>query len=628
MSGKSHTGTSGRPGAIPQAESPVRLRHAALVLGIALLCYVQTAGYGFVWDDNQQIGANDRIRSFSRLKEAFAEPFWAFHEPKLRGHYYRPLQTLAYMVGYAVAGLDPAPYHWLNIVLHALAALAVVWLGWEATRSQRVALWAGMLFAAHPMHTESVAWCAGITDIGCGLFYFVALACLMRSARRGTLWGWLAGAAFLAALLFKETALTLPVVAVAGYWMLYDRKPGAHRSLNSARWLPLALALGAYLSLRIHALGSFAAKANEISLALWDRLLTLAYLAGLYLAKLLLPFGHNAYRVFEPFSRIESARSIPPVVFLLLCGALVVRLRRERRLAFSALFVLISLAPALSLESVGRNVFAERYLYIPSAGFCLFAAFLVEGMESRLVSLRLRRVLAGAAVAAYVVLVWIRNPVWRDEMTFYTATLETSPAAAMMHQNLGVLYYREGQPAAALVEFEAARASAERAFIRSVRDKRDALLGIATSCLALGRLEDAWRAAAAARELDPECQQAWFILGGVRSRQGRDADAEPLLAKAVELAPSDAAARINLGSVLLFRGKRAEAEEQFRAALALEPGSAPARLGLAMCLAASGDQDQALRIVREILREQPGNADARRLLEQIHGSAAKAPRLP
>lgn len=100
----------------------MRFWHAALVLGIALLCYVQAAGYGFVWDDNQQIGANDRIRSFSRLKQAFAEPFWAFHEPKLRGHYYRPLQTVAYMVGYAVAGLDPAPYHWLNIVLHGARA--------------------------------------------------------------------------------------------------------------------------------------------------------------------------------------------------------------------------------------------------------------------------------------------------------------------------------------------------------------------------------------------------------------------------------------------------------------------------------------------------------------------------
>lgn len=349
MPGKSQACGTGRPDERARPLSRVRPWQAALVAGVALLCYAQTAGYGFVWDDNQQIGANDRIRSFARLKEAFAEPFWAFYEPKLRGHYYRPLQTLAYTIVYAAGGLDPAVYHGLNIVLHALASLA---------------------------------------------------------------------------------------------------------------------------------------------------------------------------------------------------------------------------------------------------------------------------------------LVWMRNPVWRDEKTLYTATLAVSPGAAMMHQNLGALYYREGKLAEALAEFEAARAASESAFVRSARETRDALVGIATAQMALGRLEDAWRAAAEAQRLDPECRQAWFILGSVRTRQGRDAEAEPLLEKAVSLAPSDAAARVNLGSVLLFRDKRDRAEEQFRAALALEPGSVPARLGLAMCRAGAGDRQEALRIVREILREQPDNADARRLLDQIQGSAARAPRLP
>jgi Tfp pilus assembly protein PilF len=590
-------------------------------MAVAILCYVQTAGYGFVWDDNQQIVGNDRITSFAHAREAFGEPFWAFYDPNLRGHYYRPLQTLSYMTGYALGGISPGTYHWLNIILHGLAALALLWLGWELTGSATIAFWSAMLFAAHPMHTESVAWCAGITDLGCGLFYFVALASYVRASRGGERWLWLSGAAFLAALLFKETALTLPVMAVAYVWMLRDRSRPPSWYGRLLRWLPLALALAVYLALRINALGSLSTGAHDIPLALWDRVLTLIYLIGLYVAKLILPIGHNANHVFEPFSRLEPARWAPPLILVALCTALVAGLRRHKLPLFLAGFVLVSLAPVLSLERVGQNVFAERYLYLPSAGFCLFITTLAVRFGGKALFRRGGRVLAGATVAVYTLLTVVRNPVWRDEKTFYTATLAISPGAAMMHQNLGALLYREKQLPAALGEFEAARASSARAFIRSGRDTCNALVGIATVYLDMGRLEEAWQAAGAARDVDPGSQEAYFILGTVRSRQARDAEAEPLLAKAVALKPGDLAAQVNLGSVLLFRGKVAEAEEHFRSALALDPRSIPARLGLAMCRQQSGRQLEALRIVNEVLQEQPGNANARRLLDGIRASA-------
>jgi protein O-mannosyl-transferase len=134
-----------------------RTWHLVLVLAVAFGCYVQTAGYQFVWDDNQQIAANDRIRSFANLGAAFQENFWAFLGPNVHGHYYRPLQTVSYMIGYALGGASPWPYRWICVLFHGVASLMVVWLAWELSLNPRNAFWAGMLFAAHPMHTESVA---------------------------------------------------------------------------------------------------------------------------------------------------------------------------------------------------------------------------------------------------------------------------------------------------------------------------------------------------------------------------------------------------------------------------------------------------------------------------------------
>lgn len=114
--------------------------HVALVLLVALVCYVQTAGYGFVWDDTEQIAGNSRIRSFSQLGDAFQENFWAFYGPQAHGYCYRPLQIFAYMIGYFLGGLSPGPYHWLNIVLHVMACAHQMGNRSEAARLLREVL--------------------------------------------------------------------------------------------------------------------------------------------------------------------------------------------------------------------------------------------------------------------------------------------------------------------------------------------------------------------------------------------------------------------------------------------------------------------------------------------------------
>lgn len=107
---------------------PVGCRYLA-VAAVALVCYVQTARYDFVYDDALQIVLNPRIRSFSNVGAAFTENFWGFISPHSISNYFRPLQTIIYMTVYALGGLWPAPYHWMNIVMHVFASLAVLWLG-------------------------------------------------------------------------------------------------------------------------------------------------------------------------------------------------------------------------------------------------------------------------------------------------------------------------------------------------------------------------------------------------------------------------------------------------------------------------------------------------------------------
>src|SRR4030042_6544665 len=116
------------------------------------------------------------------------------------------------MAACAICELSPVPYHLINIILHLLACLAVLWIGWELFPDGWVALGGALLFAVHPMHTEGVAGGAGITALGAGLFYFISIGAYLHFRRipsPSRIWLVIASLAFLCSLFYKEMALTL-----------------------------------------------------------------------------------------------------------------------------------------------------------------------------------------------------------------------------------------------------------------------------------------------------------------------------------------------------------------------------------------------------------------------------------
>ncbi|PYU93711.1 MAG: hypothetical protein DMG08_09450 [Acidobacteria bacterium] len=594
--------------------------HLLLVAALAFACYAQTVRYGFVYDDDLQLVRNPRIRSFSSVGPAFGENFWAFKSPDYFTNYYRPLHTVTYMFGYALGGLSPAPFHAINVCLHALASLAVYWLGWVLFERARIALWGGLLFAAHPMHTENVAWIAGVTDLGCGLFFFVSLASYVRCRSGGDharIWLGASLLSFLAALLFKEMALTLPFLVVV---LDLAALPEARRASGASRlkaWASFGLVLLLYLALRIHALGVFSRTQTPIPLTKLDRLLTTLLFVGRYLQKLIIPVGHNAYYVFRPFLNLAPAQWIPPLLTLLATSAFVcLCLRKEKKLLFLAGWMVITLAPVLSFGSVGQNVFTERYLYIPSFGLCL----LVPALADRYLRGHARKPAVYVACGALAVLAFLtlrRNPVWRDNQALYKATIEASPDAAQMHNNLGVAYYHEGNLPAAREEFQAALDANARAFNPYDRDRYASLLGLGGLHYVEGEAADAVNCAEAAVKLRPDLPDAYQALGAVMGGLGRYSEAEKLLRRALEIDPLDPMARLNMGNIHIIRGNLAAAEIEFRKAIDADPRSPDPRVALAALFDRMNRSSEAIYVLREVLAMDPHNPPALRLLQQI-----------
>jgi tetratricopeptide (TPR) repeat protein len=131
---------------------------------------------------------------------------------------------------------------------------------------------------------------------------------------------------------------------------------------------------------------------------------------------------------------------------LLSAAALLLRARHPL-LAFSLAWFLLTLAPALSLNTVGENFFAERYLYIPSLGFSVIAAWAFLCLLRKLGSTAAKALLAAIVAVVfifYATQIERRIPVFHDNFSLYSVTVLESPNAAVVQGGLASAYYERG----------------------------------------------------------------------------------------------------------------------------------------------------------------------------------------
>lgn len=134
---------------------------------IAALVYGASLHNQFVrLDDGLLIYENQAIQHINpqTIKTVFTT-----YDPEL----YIPLTLISYQVDYLLGGIDPFLYHLQNLFWHTLNALLVAWLAYLLIKKEWIALFVGVLFLVHPLHTEAVAWAAARKDV-LSTFFFLA----------------------------------------------------------------------------------------------------------------------------------------------------------------------------------------------------------------------------------------------------------------------------------------------------------------------------------------------------------------------------------------------------------------------------------------------------------------------
>jgi tetratricopeptide (TPR) repeat protein len=593
---------AGNPPAISNKE-PSALRkillHLFLLAVVTFGLYGGSLRNGFVADDNFLVLGNRLITDPQYIPKLFTSNLWVFAQSR-RSNYYRPLQLLAYMGEYSLYGTLPWAWH----LFHLLAHLAAVFAGYAVVRAlsdARLALWSSLWFAFLAVHVEAVVWVAA-PDLFCAFALFASVHFYHRGRTASRSWPFhlLATASFFAALLCKETAIVFPALLVA-YEFFYRRESLVNVLRGLPRLIPYAGALGVYLAMRLHALGSFApVSGSHYKLSPKELFLSAPALLGKYVEKVLFPVNLNYFYVFHPARTLGWPSAAGLVLLVILASATFLLRKGQPFLAFAIVWFLATLAPVLSISNVGENVFAERYLYIPSFGACICFAWAMLELFKTAPKRAVRRTLYAAVTAIfalYAVQTIRRIPDWQDDLALYSKTAEQSPDAASIQSDLGTAYFSQGDLDKALDHYQRAvsldpnLAMAQFNLGIALRDK--------------GQPEEALVHVLKAVELDHERDASWGQYGMALANLKQWDQAIECYRKALLAEPEDPAVLTRLGIALSSKGDREGASQAYRQAIAAQPGYLDASLNLAIFLMRSGKFEEASILLAVALQKNP-----------------------
>ncbi len=624
-----------------------------ILVGLAALPYLTSLRNGFVYDNIDQVLVNPYLRNFHHLREIFTSSVWSFMGD-FRGssNYYRPMMSLGYLFCYQLFGPRALGFHLANLLANVGVVLLVFLVTLKMFRSPAVALLAAGIFALHPIHSEAVNWISAVTELELALFYLLTFWFFLASARAGgkrsipfqiAMVG-----SFVLAVLSKEQALTLPLLATLYEHFFREDHAQTTGVQKFRRYGALWLLAPIYLVLRVRYLGGLAPSVGRPGLGIGDLVISALYLIGRYCWKLVWPAELCAYYVFPTDFAGLYPWALGGLAALIICAsAFAVLWKFNRQASFGVVWLLLTLAPVLNVRWMTSNPFAERYLYLASVGFCWMVGWAgVQGwkaLSARGSRWRVALPLAAGLIATlWAFRILIRNRDWRDNPTFYTATLAISPDAYYIHNNLGTVYWAQGNKAAAVKEWRTALElapdneyvlhnlglaaneekhyeEAEGFFFRALMIRpnySDAHLDLGKTYEATGRLQEAETQFRAAENLAPLSVRAHNALSEFYLNRRRLRESEAEARRSVEIEPTRQG-DWDLGLVEWFQGNRSGAERAFLDAEAISPFDSRTHFMLGLLYMDSGRNADAIREYHAGLKLDPSNADALANLKKL-----------
>jgi tetratricopeptide (TPR) repeat protein len=647
---------------------PLVILAAGVIVLATLAAYHNSLAGPFAYDDEPSILANRTIRQLWPLGPVLSPPC---NGETVGG---RPLLNLTLAINYALGGLNVRGYHAANLAIHIAAALLLFGILRRTllTRPLRdrfdrastlLALAGAMLWAVHPLHTESVTYIVQRAESLMGLFYLLTLYCVIRGAgeKKGAgvffrtpcqttrlvlkkdsrppfFWYTAAVLACLLGMACKEVMVTAPLIV-----LLYDRTflAGSFAKAWQRRW-GLYVGLAVTWGLLAYLMYSTGLIVRQREMGAPDAWSYARSQPGVILYYLRLSVWPSSLCFDYAWPLATSLGEILPgaMVLGLLLAATLWGLIARRGWAFLSAWFFLILAPTSSVLPLGQLAFEHR-MYLPLAaivalavagGYALWERLLFRpagqggqapfspGMtpgevgwwgakkgtvpDRGAAALRWAApvVLWAAALLALGCTTVARNRDYRSLVALYQDTVDKRPHNPVAHNNLGNALVAAGRSAEAIEHCR-----------QAVRLKPDGAVmhyNLAIALVAAGRTDEGIEQYREALRLNPDYVEAHYSFGNALAKLSRTKEAIAQYRQALRLKPEHVMVHNNLGIALVAVGGAEEAIQHYREALRIIPDNAEIHNNLAIALDAVGKTGEAIGEYREALRLKPDFATA------------------
>lgn len=494
----------------------------ALTAGlISLVVYLRAVAGDFVnYDDPRFVIDNPGIRHLdgnmivSALTQQFSNDYWA------------PLTWISFAIDYSIWGLNPAGYHLVNILFHAVntglvvliadrlwkhykgmgaqaagmgdgyedvginrpAPLAAVgssslkwknmdWMAGGTSLYSVMLLLAGLLWGLHPLRVESVAWVSERKDVLYGMLALCSVLCYLRDAeimktgneRGGRRYYLYSLILFMLALMAKPTSVFLPMLLVVADWYPFGRLRQGTIVKVLLEKLPYFALAAVVTVLTIITMSKTTAPYSYSEFSFTERLIISGHSIFEFMRLMLFPVGIHLFNTIAPvLANPVPAYAKTALVAGVACYSLYV-VRRNPPVMAVWLSFLIPLLPTLAFFQVGVDVtYSTRHSYLAAVVPSIAAVAILAGIYKKC-SGSGQRYLHGLCMALVVVVmvfhVYMTEHLinsWRNSGTLWSRVIQFNPIGRAY--NYRALYRTEiGQFSAAADDFLAAAEGAKEA---------------------------------------------------------------------------------------------------------------------------------------------------------------------
>ena len=607
---------------------------------ILLLCFVMLSLYYItIFSETCLLDDRDVIIGLQDIEHFDLKSI--FFPNTAHGGYYRPLIGVFQLIDRFAWGLESRIMHFENILFHLVNVvlmflIATELIKVEEKKSRYLPLLSALLFAVHPIATESVNWISGRTDSLMGIFLLFATFILIRFRKHQKWWLWPAVVGcVLFGMLAKETAVAFVIVSFFLFRMKVTEGYGKDSADDPRRWRWIVLLTTVFYAVAVlvaiyfynYFLVLLVIAGYGVTLYWWDigtsrreylKLwlsigVTLFFAVLLFIIVRKLAFTSDIARIpqtltlikFDPIYAVKvytgaigfyvkkfmfpfplnlAIREIDPLyellgILLLLLSVLFVRLGGVVSSLSLAGLCLIAPALPLSMGTLAWTAYAERYIYL-AIPFWLLA--MIVGWNSITISSvwtqRIGMVTAGIFVIVWTAGTFKRNMTWQTNLGVFEDTVRKSPNFKVTRGLYMLALYENGRYDDAVEQYRIACTLQSLVY----DEKFDILYSLIQ--MRKGRTDEARLTLESVLQKKETVSVLENLLKLLKSMRDQQANNEPLRQKTNVLIiqyyerlyskTGDALYLYRMGQDYLKNGKRAEAKSSFtRAALELPESS-------------------------------------------------------